>query len=489
MPKTILIIDDEKTIRWSLSEALSNQYDTIDAETAEQGLRLFKGKSPDLILLDMRLPDGSGLEVLQEIKREDPTVPIIMMTAYGEVETAVEAMKGGAYDFILKPYSLDKLRVTITNALETHRLRNEIAYLKSGSTGRNFFKQFIGRSPQMLEIFEKIQKIGQSRANTILITGESGVGKELVARAIHACSYDEPRPFMEINCASVPETLLESELFGYEKGAFTDAKTRKMGLVEMAEGGTMFLDEIGEMGITLQSRLLRVLENKTFRRVGGVKDLHVNTRFVSATNRDLDHAIEEKVFRKDLYYRLKVIPLHIPPVRERKEDIPLLVHFFVDRFNRELGKQVKPVGRDVMEAMVGYDWPGNVRELKNVIERAMLLDAEDEILLQHLPAELRGAGDSVASTSSASVLDSFFPMTLREMERIQIEKTLEQTDGNKSKAAVLLGISRQTLREKLKSFKSNSTPEDAGGAGEKKPSGKSDAGGTGDSTAARADQN
>jgi DNA-binding NtrC family response regulator len=455
MPKTILIIDDEKTIRWSLSEALrESNYDVVDAETAQKGEKLFSEKSPDLILLDMKLPDGSGIDVLKRLKAEDPSVPVIMMTAYGEVETAVEAMKGGAYDFILKPYALEKLRITIANALETHRLKSEIAYLKSSSTGKNFFKRFIGQSKIMIEIFEKIEKIGQSKANTILITGESGVGKELVARAIHACSYNEPRPFMEINCASVPETLLESELFGYEKGAFTDAKTRKKGLVEMAEGGTLFLDEIGEMGITLQSRLLRVLENKTFRRVGGVKDLHVNTRFISATNRDLNHAIEEKIFRKDLYYRLKVIPIHIPPLRERKEDIPILVNFFVDRYNKELGKQVKPVSREVMENMLAYDWPGNVRELKNVIERAMLLDADDELLSEHLPAELLGTGhgQSGKSKSSASLLDSFFPMTLKEMEKIQIERTLAQTDGNKSRAANILGISRQTLREKLKTF-------------------------------------
>jgi DNA-binding NtrC family response regulator len=442
MPKTILIVDDEKTIRWSLSEALGNEYEIVDAETAEQGLKLFKERSPDLILLDMKLPDADGLNVMQTVKLDDPSLPVIMMTAYGEVETAVEAMKGGAYDFILKPYALESLK-------------SEIAYLKSGSTGRSFIRQFIGQSAHMVDIFDKIQKIGQSKANTILITGESGVGKELVARAIHACSYEEPRPFMEINCSSVPETLLESELFGYEKGAFTDAKTRKKGLVELAEGGTLFLDEIGEMGITLQSRLLRVLENKTFRRVGGVKDLHVNTRFISATNRDLDTAIEERIFRKDLYFRLKVIPIHVPPLRERKEDVPLLVNFFVERFNKELGKQVKPVAREAMEVMIAYDWPGNVRELKNVIERAMLLDAEDEILVEHLPQELRGARESVGTSASASLLDSFFPMTLREMEKIQIEKTLEQTSGNKSKAASLLGISRQTLREKLKTFQAN----------------------------------
>ena len=464
MPKTILIIDDEKTIRWSLSEALTESgYDVVDAEAGAPGLKLFKERSPDLVLLDLKLPDGSGTDLLAQIKEEDPGVPVIMMTAYGEVETAVEAMKGGAYDFILKPYALEKLRITIANALENQRLRSEMAYLRGSSTGKNFFKHFVGQSKKMLEIFEKIEKIGQSKANTILITGDSGCGKELVARAIHACSYDEPRPFMEINCAAVPETLLESELFGYEKGAFTDAKTRKKGLVELAEGGTLFLDEIGEMGVMLQSRLLRVLENKTFRRVGGVKDLHVNTRIISATNRNLQTAIAEKEFRQDLYYRLKVIPLHIPPLCERKEDIPLLVNHFVERYNKDLGKRVMPVSREVMEMFIGYDWPGNVRELKNVIERAMLLEADDELLMGHLPPEMKtisaagaagapGAPGALSAPASASMLDSFFPMTLREVERIQIEKTLEQTKGNKSRAAVILGISRQTLREKLKTF-------------------------------------
>jgi len=261
---------------------------------------------------------------------------------------------------------------------------------------------------------------------------------------------------MEINCASVPETLLESELFGYEKGAFTDAKARKAGLVELAEGGTLFLDEIGEMGITLQSRLLRVLENKTFRRVGGVKDLTVNTRIVSATNRDLSQAIKDKQFREDLYYRLKVIPLQIPPLRERRDDIPLLVAHFIERFNRELGKQVTMPGAEVIDLLVRYDWPGNVRELKNVIERAMLLDAQDALLVAHLPPEIRGGAPLdmpvVTRASAASVTSPFFPMTLRDVERIQIERTLEQTNGNKSRAAAILGISRQTLREKLKSF-------------------------------------
>jgi DNA-binding NtrC family response regulator len=456
MPKTILIVDDEKTIRWSLAEAIAaGGYDTVEAETAADGIAKFRDASPDLVVLDMKLPDGSGLDVLKMVKAEDPTVPVIMMTAYAEVETAVETMKNGAFDFIAKPYSVDKLRVTIGNALENQRLKNEIAYLRSSSTGNAFFKQFLGKSPAMVEIFDKIKKIGRSKANTILITGESGSGKELVARAIHACSYDDPRPFMEINCASVPETLLESELFGYEKGAFTDAKTRKKGLVELAEGGTLFLDEIGEMGIMLQSRLLRVLENKTFRRVGGVKDMTVNTRIVSATNRDLVGAIKDKTFREDLYYRLKVIPLHIPPLRERREDVPLLVSHFVERFNRELGKQVALPGDDVMGLLIRYDWPGNVREMRNVIERAMLLDAQDELLVAHLPPEIRGqAGGEIPTVraAAATVSGAFFPKTLRDMERIQIERTLEETHGNKSRAAAILGISRQTLREKLKTF-------------------------------------
>ena len=452
MSKSILVIDDEKTIRWSLGEALKEAgYEVNEAESGELGLETFRNKSADLILLDMKLPGDSGLEILKQIRSVDPAVPVIMMTAYGEIETAVEAMRNGAYDFVLKPFALEKLKVTIAHALEAQQLRSEITYLKRRSSPQTAFKDFIGQSPAMTDIFEKLKKIGQSKANTILITGESGCGKELVARTIHLCSHDETRPFMEINCASVPETLLESELFGYEKGAFTDAKTRKKGLVELAEGGTLFLDEIGEMGITLQSRLLRVIENKTFRRVGGVQDLRVNTRIVAATNRDLEKEIEERNFRKDLYYRLKVIPIHVPPLRERKEDVPLLVNFFLDRFNRELGKKVKPISREVMTLLLEYDWPGNVRELKNVIERAMLLDAEEELLAEHLPPEIYKDG-AAATPSSAQVLPNFFPMTLREMEKIQIQRTLQQTGGNKSKAATILGISRQTLREKLKTF-------------------------------------
>ena len=474
MSQTILIIDDEKTIRWSLSEALRDSgYEVFDAGTADQGIRIFKEKTADLVLLDLKLPGASGIDVLKEIKAIDPSTPVVMMTAYGEVETAVEAMKNAAYDFILKPFALEKIKITISNALEAFRLKSEIAYLNKKTSRGGVFNNFIGQSKSMLDIFEKVRKIGESKANTILITGETGTGKELVARAIHACSYKESRPFMEINCAAVPENLLESELFGHERGAFTDAKTRKKGLVELAEGGTLFLDEIGEMGITLQARLLRLLENKTFRRVGGVMDLYVNTRIISATNRDLSVAIEEKLFRKDLYYRLKVIPIHIPPLRERKEDIPLLVSYFVERLNRELGKRVQPVKREVLEALLAYEWMGNIRELRNVIERAMLLDADEEILLDHLPPEIRGTESGADDAQmDTTLLTSFFPMTLREVEKIQIKKTLEQTSGNKSKAANILGISRQTLREKLKVFIASKAakPDGSEPAGDKETS-------------------
>jgi transcriptional regulator with PAS, ATPase and Fis domain len=306
----------------------------------------------------------------------------------------------------------------------------------------------------MKDVFERVRKIGESRASTILIQGESGTGKELVARAIHESSKgNKESPFLEINCAALPESLLESELFGHEKGAFTDAKARKKGLFELAEGGTIFLDEIGEMGVTLQSRLLRVLENKTFRRVGGVKDLRVNTRIISATNRDLKKAIKDGTFRNDLYYRLQVIPVNLPPLRERKEDIPLLANHFISMYNREFKKNIKKIGTEVKKILQDYSWPGNVRELKNVIERAILLDAEDELLPEYLPSEITGETVLDAVGSAVDELTDIKPMSIKDMEKILIKKTLNEMGGNKSRAAKVLGISRQTLREKTKLYK------------------------------------
>jgi two-component system response regulator AtoC len=451
MPKRILIVDDEKAIRWSLGEALAGaEYEVSEAANGLSAIKKFEEDPVDCVVLDLKLPDIDGLKVLKKIKEIDEDVSVIMMTAYGEVETAVEAVRGGAYDFLQKPFQLEKMKVAIRNALESSGMRAELGDIRKKERETYGFKNFIGRSPVMQQVFEKIKKIGASKASTILIQGESGTGKELVARAVHECSGAQ-FPFLEINCSALPETLLESELFGHEKGAFTDAKFRKRGLFELAEGGTIFLDEIGEMGVTLQSRLLRVIENKTFRRVGGVKDLRVNTRIISATNRDLKRAIDEGKFRSDLYYRLQVIPIYLAPLRERIEDIVPLANHFISVFNREFNKGVKKVSPAVGKLLEGYRWPGNVRELKNVIERAMLLEAEDELLPEHLPPEIV-QGEAPAVSGETNDLDGLHPMSLEAMEKILIGKTLAESAGNKSKAARVLGISRQTLREKIKLY-------------------------------------
>ena len=453
MSKRILIVDDEKTIRWSLGEALTNVgYEVDEAPNGAAGIKKFEEESADCVILDLKLPDMDGIRVLKKLKEADGDLPVVMMTAYGEVETAVEAIKSGAYDFIQKPFQLEKMKVAIRNALESSLMRAELGDIRKKEREAYNFKNFIGRSAVMREVFEKIKKIGASKASTILIHGESGTGKELVARAIHECSGAQ-FPFLEINCAALPETLLESELFGHEKGAFTDAKFRKRGLFELAEGGTIFLDEIGEMGVTLQSRLLRVIENKTFRRVGGVKDLRVNTRIISATNRDLKRAIEEGKFRSDLYYRLQVIPINLAPLRERTEDVVLLSNHFISVFNREFKKNVKKVSPAVGALLERYRWPGNVRELKNVIERAMLLEAEDELLPDHLPPEIVHGEPAPERGGEAMSLDSLYPISLEDMEKILIERTIKESAGNKSKAARTLGISRQTLREKIKLYR------------------------------------
>ncbi|MFO7915802.1 MAG: sigma-54 dependent transcriptional regulator [Candidatus Krumholzibacteriales bacterium] len=460
MPRKILIVDDEQTIRWSLGESLKNEgYIVEDQENGKKGLKSFKDDPADLAILDLKLPDTNGMELLKEIKEIDPSVPVIMMTAYGEIETAVEAIKCGAYDFLLKPFQIPKMKIAIKNAFEQSKLKNELKEIRDKNREEYDFKNFIGRSEVMLEVFERVKKIGKSKASTILIQGESGTGKELVARAIHESSRGENMPFMEINCAALPETLLESELFGHEKGAFTDAKKRKKGLMELAEGGTIFLDEIGEMGVTLQSRLLRVIENKTFRRVGGVKDLKLNARVISATNRNLKEEISKGNFRNDLYYRLQVIPIELPPLRERKEDIELLANHFIRTFNREFKKSIKTISSEVAEILRGYNWPGNVRELKNIIERAVLLDAEDSIKIEHLPAEIVDGKDQFTEDRAARNIDELFPMSLKEMEKMLILNTLEKTSGNKSKSARILGISRQTLREKVKSYQDEDQAE------------------------------
>ncbi|MBM4118460.1 sigma-54-dependent Fis family transcriptional regulator [bacterium] len=446
MNHSILIVDDEQTLRWSLGEALRDGYRVLEAEDGPAGLACIREEDPDLVLLDGRLPGLAGIEVLEQARADGYEGQVIMMTAYGELETAVRAMKLGAYDFVSKPFSLEKMKKSIENALEAKQLRRANQHWEETQRRGDPFLGFIGKSPRMQELFEKIRKIGASQASTVLIQGESGSGKELVARAIHRATLGVTGPVVEINCAAIPETLLESELFGHEKGAFTDAKSRKKGLIEAAAGGTLFLDEIGEMGLQLQARLLRVLENRTFRRVGGIEDLQVRARIVAATNKDLMQEAAAGRFRSDLYFRLGVIVLEVPPLRERPEDVEPLVNFFIERFNRELGRSVAPAGPELLAALTAYAWPGNIRELKNLIERILLLETTGAIRAEHLPATLRQPATAPAAAASAP----FHPEPIAAVELRHIQRTLDYTGGNKSRAAQLLGISRQTLREKLK---------------------------------------
>lgn len=446
MSQTILIVDDEPALRFALVETLEKEgHRIIEAGDGVEGLRKIQEETPDLVFLDIRMPGLTGMEVLAQARASGFDGQAVFLTAYGEVEDAVNAMKLEAFDFLTKPPKLEKIRIMARNALEAGRLKRANQILRERRNLDDPFSDFIGESPSMKELFEKIRKIGHSQATTVLIQGESGAGKELVARAIHDASDHATGPVVEINCGAIPETLLESELFGYEKGAFTDAKARKKGLIEAAAGGTLFLDEIGEMGLQLQTRLLRVLENRTFRRVGGLEDLKVKARIVAATNKDLKQLSLDGGFRQDLYYRLGVIILEIPPLRERPDDLILLSNFFIERFNRELGRNVGALNEGVLTVLKAYAWPGNIRELKNMFERILLLESGDVIKVKQLPREVREGGPLEGEDFGV-----FRPEPVSAVELRHIERTLEYTDGNKSRAATLLGISRQTLREKLK---------------------------------------
>ncbi len=462
---TILICDDEATIRTSLEEALSEEgHLVLQAANGTAALAMLREEKPHLLLLDLKLPDMSGVDVLRMLRDEGNTIPVILMTAYGDLPTAVEAMKLGAYDFVRKPYRLSEMRAKVSGALkvrERERVAQSIA--RSDSAARESrYLSMLQATPGMKEIVEKIEKVGRSRAGNqvpVLIQAESGTGKELVARAIHEVS-NPGASFMEINCAAVPETLLESELFGHEKGAFTDARSAKEGLFELAGEGTIFLDEIGEMGVTLQSRLLRVIEYGRFRRVGGKADKEVRARIVAATNRKLDKAIEEGLFRNDLFYRLQVIEIEIPPLRERIGDIQHLCNTFIHNFNEELGLACKPCSDALLEVLQSYPWPGNVRELRNMIRRLMILEEPEEITPDLLPDHVRkGLNPRRGERADVQRIGREL-MPLAEVERIQLLHTLEQVGHNKSKAARILGISRQTLREKLKSYGEAAQPRE-----------------------------
>ena len=456
MTQKIIVIDDEKLIRWTLEQHLVREgYDVITAESAEKGLELINEDPPDVVLLDNRLPEMTGLELLEKLNVQERGLLVIMITAYGMVETAVKAMKLGAYDYITKPFNLEEITFVIRKALETGSLRNQVKQLRQEATSR--VDAIAGECDEVVKVKNLILRIAKSDATTVLIQGESGTGKELVAKALHYSGARADKPFMAINCAALPETLLESELMGHEKGAFTDAKASKKGLFELADGGTVFLDEIGDMHIGMQAKLLRLLEERTFRRVGGVKDITVDVRVVSATNQELAKAMSEGRFRKDLYYRLQVVQIDLPPLRDRGRDILLLARNYIGYFNRECHKNVRGISKDAEQILLSYAWPGNVRELKNVIERAMILEIDNELQPEHLSPEILEARPSEAALTGVPLsLDGFVipetGLSIEDVENALVRKALEMASGNQTRAAQLLRMPRDAFRRKMKRF-------------------------------------
>src|SRR5271166_4708793 len=469
-PKRILIVDDEKLVRWALTQKCTEfGYQTLEAETGQAGLLSLQNENVDLVLLDVHLPDMSGIEVLEKLKQAGETRSIIMMTADPQLDDVKAALRMGAYDFVSKPINFEELGVTLQNALEAGALRTEVESLRGEVRRRAGYHEVIGVSRKITELMKFVYKVAASEAGTILIQGESGTGKDLVAKAIHYRSSRAERPFVAINCSAIPETLIEAELFGHEKGAFTDAKAMKKGLFEIADGGTLFLDEIGELSPLLQAKLLRVLEDQMVRRVGGVRDIQVEVRVIAASNRDLEKEVREGRFRQDLYYRLAIISIFLPALRERKEDIPPLVSFFLAHYNRKFRKSVQGITEETRRLLMNYDWPGNVRELRNALERAMILEDGNLLRPDDLPF-------SVASGRSGPVLSDkslgtpaelppppgkrhlptlFIPeggTSLEDVEHALVELALQQSHGNQIKAAKLLSISRDALRYKMKKF-------------------------------------
>jgi DNA-binding NtrC family response regulator len=426
-------------------------YEIFSVGSGNEALSMIKKNVIDLILLDMRLPDIDGLEVLKKIKEFDTEILVIMMTAFSDVQTAVLAMKSGAYDYINKPFELDELKLLIEKGLETKSLINEVRRLHRQQRENYQNSHIYGVSPQIHYVKELIGMISKTHKTSVLIQGESGTGKELAANAIHYNSHRSDKPLMKINCSAIPDSLLESELFGHEKGAFTDAKNTKKGLFELADGGTVFLDEIGDMNPFLQSKILRVLENQTFMRVGGEREIKVEIRIIAATNKNLEAMVKEGFFRKDLYYRLKVMVVEMPPLRDRLEDILLLSNLFIEENNKEYNKTNRGFSDEAKKLMVQYSWPGNVRELRNVIERAMILTDQEVITPKHLPFELKQT-EKIPEDTEHEISEITPDMSLEDMEKVHLSKVLKRLEWNKSKASKTLGISRATLRAKIKKY-------------------------------------
>jgi two-component system response regulator AtoC len=446
--KSVLIVDDEVGARESLRMILKTDYAVLLAKDGEEAILQIREHSPDVILLDIILPDLDGLKLLEKIKQKETDAIVIMITATKTVKTAVEAMKLGAYDYVTKPFDVDELRLIISRALSTQALEKEVRYLRKEIDKSFVFENIIGKSKAMKEIFGMVRQIADSKS-TVLVMGESGTGKELISRAIHYNSNRKNYPFVTINCAAIPETLIESELFGHERGAFTNAIEKKLGRFEMAHQGTLFLDEIGELSLATQAKILRFLEEKEFIRVGGSKTIKVDVRLITATNRDLNQLLKKAAFREDLYYRINVVPIIIPPLRERKEDIPPLLDHFIKKYNEEGHKKVKGVSKEALELIMNYEWPGNVRELENSIERVIALTSNEYIQPDELPIPLTNISKTNGIRESILSGKVSFLEAEEEFEKGIILDALKKTNYIQSHAAEMLGISRRILKYKM----------------------------------------
>jgi DNA-binding NtrC family response regulator len=451
--QTILIVEDKDSMAQMLRETLEAEgYHIVIATDGHEGIRRIMDSNIDLVLSDLKLPKKDGIAVLKAVKAESPLAPVIMMTAFGTVETAVAAMKEGAFDFITKPFDTDHLLLLIKRALENQRLVTENILLKDELAGKLGMPRIIGKSHAITEVAQKVQKVAPAKT-TVLLLGESGTGKELFARAVHNLGGRREYPFVPINCAAIPRELLETELFGHEKGSFTGAEARKIGKFELADKGTIFLDEIAEMDMALQAKILRVIQEGEIERVGGIKAIKIDVRIVAASNKDLEKAVEEKLFREDLFYRLNVFPVMIPPLRDRKEDIPLLVEYFIGKYCRELKSSVNEISSDAMEVLMTYPWKGNVRELENCIERALILCDGDTILEEHIVLKRQmGVEHALRNLPMSGALEEVSREAIRIAETQRISNALKETKGNKSRAAELLQVSYKTLLTKIKDY-------------------------------------
>ncbi len=447
MKPTVLLVDDERNTREGLARALRRKYNILLADSAMAALEILKTETPEAVLTDLRMPGMDGMTLVRRILAKDPQPVCILLTAYGNVETAVEAMKNGAYDFLTKPVNLEQLEVVLKRAIHSRRLEESNQQLRQELDAKYGMDNIIGQSPAMEEVFDTVRQVAPSKA-TVLIQGESGTGKELVAHALHQLSPRATNPFVAVHCAALSENLLESELFGHEKGAFTGATETRKGRFELADGGTLFLDEIGEVESPTQVKLLRVLEERNFERVGGMNPIEVDTRLLAATNRNLKAMVEEGTFREDLYFRLNVVQIQLPPLRKRREDIPLLLHHYLTQFAQENGREIGGITPDALDVLIHYRWPGNIRELRNLMERMVVLSRGEKLTLRDVPQEIReDRADTFVASGPLKGATS-----MQDAERNMIIRALDDHKGNRTLAAKQLGISRRTLHRKLNEF-------------------------------------